>query len=371
VKTIIIPGKLPPPFMGTSVWFDTLIKSDINKYIDLVPFDVMINKDLKKIGHFSLIKVIKNIGLYWKYYIICRQKKPDLAIIPISQSTIGFLKDSFFIYISKLLKIRVAVILHGGNLYNWLSGQPFFIKKFVIYTLKRGCAGIVLGENLRYLFRGIFPEERIFVLPNGKDFKYHPFDRKEGKFRLLYLGNLQPSKGIQDVIEAFSIIQTTCDEDNIELDVVGLWRDEEVKQECFDIKGKFKLKINFHDVKIGEEKNELLLNSDIFVFTPRAQEGHPFVIIEALASGLAIIATDKGAITESVLHGWNGFIVNPQKPAEIAEKIMQLYNDPELRKKMAERSREHYLKNYTEQKMVQRYIECIDKILNGQLKIIL
>jgi len=55
---------------------------------------------------------------------------------------------------------------------------------------------------------------------------------------------------------------------------------------------------------VGTQKFELLSSSDIFVFpTYYPPEGHPWVIVEALAAGLPIISTDQGAITESVFHG--------------------------------------------------------------------
>jgi len=107
-----------------------------------------------------------------------------------------------------------------------------------------------------------------------------------------------------------------------------------------------------------------LADSDIFVFPPSAPEGHPWVIVEAMAAGLPVISTDQGAISESVLDGENGFIVDPDSPEQIAEKIALLVKNEKLRKEMGRRSREVYENNLTEEKMVSGLSESIRTIID-------
>ena len=78
------------------------------------------------------------------------------------------------------------------------------------------------------------------------------------------------------------------------------------------------------------------------------------MIIEAMAAGLPVIATDRGAIAETVLDGENGFIVEAESPEGIAEKTSLLAADPALRRKMGEMSRRLYLEKFTEAKMVEK-----------------
>ena len=79
-------------------------------------------------------------------------------------------------------------------------------------------------------------------------------------------------------------------------------------------------------------------------------EGHPWVIVEALAAGLPIISTDRGAIIESVIDGYNGYIVNPKRPKEIAEKIIKLTDDKDLRDQMSINSLNVYKEKFTSTK---------------------
>lgn len=65
------------------------------------------------------------------------------------------------------------------------------------------------------------------------------------------------------------------------------------------------------------------------------------MILEAMASGLPIVATKTRGLPEIVKDGENGFLVEPKKPEEIAEKVILLLGDDELREKMSQNNRRH------------------------------
>lgn len=94
-------------------------------------------------------------------------------------------------------------------------------------------------------------------------------------------------------------------------------------------------------------------------------EGHPWVIIEAMATGLPIITTDQGCIKESVVDGENGFIIPKRAQGAIAQKIVHLIEDCELRERMGRNSLLMYKANFTEEHFVQRMIDVINLTLNG------
>jgi glycosyltransferase involved in cell wall biosynthesis len=109
----------------------------------------------------------------------------------------------------------------------------------------------------------------------------------------------------------------------------------------------------------------MMSNADIFVFPPRAPEGHPWVIVEAMAAGLPIISTDRGAIVESVKHEENGFIVPLGDPQAIAKHIQELINFPEKRQRMGQNSRKHYLTNFTEAAMVENLTHIFQNVMKN------
>ena len=94
-------------------------------------------------------------------------------------------------------------------------------------------------------------------------------------------------------------------------------------------------------------------------------EGHPWVIVEAMAAGLPIITTDQGCISESVINGKNGFIIPKRDPDAVTEKLIYLIEHPEIREKMGQKSRELYESNFTQEHFVGRMIDVMNLTLRN------
>ena len=98
----------------------------------------------------------------------------------------------------------------------------------------------------------------------------------------------------------------------------------------------------------GEEKEKLFNSSDIFVFpTYFEREVFGTVNIEAMSWGLPVISSTEGAIPEIVQDGITGFIVNPKSPVEIANRVLKLVNDSDLREKMGMEGRKAFASKYS------------------------
>jgi glycosyltransferase involved in cell wall biosynthesis len=348
--------------MGPAIATGIILNSTLKERFDLLHLDTRANKTLQGIGKWSIGKLFRYFALYVRMCRILVFKRPDLVLIPISQSTIGYLKDFFFIALARITGTKVIVQLRGSNFQNWLEAGSALNRAFVKWSLRRCQAVIVLGNKLKPLFQDIFEENKIFVVPNGGNYELSFSVKQNDPIRILYLGNLQASKGIEDVIHAISKLEEKYS-GKFQLDVVGNWRAETTRTLCMEIVEERKLPVHFHPPAEGKDKMNYLSSADIFVFTPRAPEGHPWVIVEAMAAGLPIISTDRGAIIESVREGENGFIVEAGNAEAIAMKLESLIADKERREKMAAKSRSLYEQNFTEEKMVENLASVFDKIL--------
>lgn len=367
-RKILIVGKLPPPFMGPSIAFSILINSKLKEYFDLSWFDVKLNESLSTLGKWSFRKSLNTIRIYINFSRQIRNSRPELALIPISQSTIGFIKDAILILICKLYGVEVLIQLRGSNFLNWVKKSSSFNRSFVKWVLKKTLGVIVLGEKLRYLFAEYYPEDKIFVVSNGGDIVFPVREvHQTEKINILYLANLQRSKGIEDVIMAIKIIHKKRP-GTVQLTVAGGWREVAVKDYCLELTRNFTLPVTFAGPVSGDNKLRLLSEADLFVFTPREPEGHPWSLIEAMAAGIPVITTDRGAITESIAHGINGFIVESQQPSAIAQRIEQLIDNRKLRTEMGIKNREDYLEKYTENVMIEKYRLVFDQLLVGVLR---
>ncbi len=362
-KKVLLLGKLPPPYMGPSIATEILLNSALKNNFDLIHVDTKANESLLTLGKWSIKKIIRNNMIYFKMWKTIRRNKPDLVLIPISQTTMGFIKDSIFIIISRISGCKVILQLRGSDFKNWIQNKSSLLTKWYVKKILKSTKGvIVLGHNLKYLFEDYFPGERIFVVPNGADYKI-PAAQKDSNniIRIIYLGNLQATKGIEDVIDALVILKNT-NKKKFTATIIGEWRNQNTRTKCLSLVEKNNLPVHFYSPEINIEKFKHLASSDIFVFAPREPEGHPWVIVEAMASGLPIISTDQGAIVESVIHGQNGFIVQPRQPGQIAEKLNFLIENSGIRKKMAQESKKLYQENFTEAKMVERLTYVLNSV---------
>ncbi len=313
-KKVLILGKLPPPYMGPSVAFEILINSGLKNHYLLLSLDVKANESLDTLGKWSFKKLFANLGIYRKLFSLLQKEKPDVALIPISQATIGFLKASVFIVICKLAGTKCLIQLRGSDFKRWISNASGITQAYVKWILGMTQGVLVLGNNLKYLFEDYFTEKQIHVVPNGGNYQIQPrTETVQDEIRIIYLANLQPSKGIEDVIAAIAIVEKELP-GKFSLQVIGAWRKESTRVACLQMVEEKKLPVTFLSPEVSKNKFEYLVASDIFVFTPREPEGHPWVIIEAMASGLPVISTNQGAIVESVLDGENGYIVPTRNP---------------------------------------------------------
>lgn len=101
-------------------------------------------------------------------------------------------------------------------------------------------------------------------------------------------------------------------------------------------------RVRFVGYKVGEELRRLYAAADIFVFASRI-ETYGNVILEAMASGLPVVAVDAGGVTENLRHGMNGIACAPGDAPAMASGIQLLIKDEALRKTMAQNARQHAL----------------------------
>lgn len=361
-KKVIIAGKLPPPYIGPAIATKIILNSALKEQFDLLHLDTTINKTVSDFGKGGSSKIFKNIAVYRNLIQLIRENRPELIHIPISQTTIGFLKDSAFILIASLLRVKIVLQLRGSNFKNWMKTTNGLTQKYVRFCLQKSAGMIVLGNNLRHLFEDYYKPEQIFVVPNGCDIQIPEAERQDEVVRVLYFANFLPSKGIREVLKAMVLLKAQRVV-NFELNAVGAWDNDEYKKECLRIVERNDLTVSFNQPMSGDMKWQAFANADVFIFTPNMPEGHPWVIVEALAAALPIISTDQGAILESVLHEKNGYIVDSNSTEEIANRLLELIQDESKRSSMGNESYKIYKQNFTEGNMVQNLAITYNDIL--------
>ncbi len=119
----------------------------------------------------------------------------------------------------------------------------------------------------------------------------------------------------------------------------------------------------------GARVAEFLPAFDVFLLTavPRS-EGIPTVILEALACGIPVVATDVGGVREVVEDGVTGFVVPPLAPQAIADATLRLLNDPVMRTRMGEAARQRAVERYDVELCADVHVRAFEAAFEYQRK---
>lgn len=175
-----------------------------------------------------------------------------------------------------------------------------------------------------------------------------------------FIGRLVSEKGILDLLSGFEKI----DKPNVKLLIIGDLAPGERDVNTLEKINKFKGNDNIIFTGRREDIPELLAISDIFCL-PSYREGLPRSIIEAMAMGNAIIATDIRGCREQVENEFNGFIIPLNSPEKISEKISILLTKKDLLDKFKENSINLTKEKYDEKKVVEFQIKKFKEMVGN------
>lgn len=355
-QTLVLVGPKPPPVHGVTISTERLLNSDLKEGFNLVHLDTSDHRSVDSIGAIDFMNIWLAVTSYAKLVHYCIKYKPSLIYIPISQSLLGFLRDSVYVFLPKILcRTKVVIHLRGGYFGQFYAGSRYITRKYIDLTMWCVDRVIVLGEALRNIFSRWFAPAAIDVVPNGTDMRIDGVEdrlrtQRSGPILVTYLSSLIRSKGIVDFVKAAKPVATRHGE--AKFNVAGEWwgQEPELAKEVIELVKKEGIedKLVFLGLVTGEHKKDLLLETDIFVLpTYYPFEGHPNAIIEAMAAGCVVVSTDHAAIPETVLDGETGLIVPAKSPEQLASAICRLIDDRSLLWSMAKASYARYKSNYT------------------------
>jgi glycosyltransferase involved in cell wall biosynthesis len=110
----------------------------------------------------------------------------------------------------------------------------------------------------------------------------------------------------------------------------------------------------------------ILKGVDVTVLPSLKREGLPRAILEAMIAGVVPIVTNSGGSPELVVNDVSGFVVEPGDPVAIREKILALYHDRELLKRMSAAARQRVLTDFTIEKTARETIAVYQDLLGNQ-----
>jgi glycosyltransferase involved in cell wall biosynthesis len=239
-------------------------------------------------------------------------------------------------------KIPYIVSLRGADVPGY-SDRFALVYKFLTPLIrlvwKNADEVISNSEGLKELARKTSPNQKIGIIFNGVDtekFQSSKEMRNLQTFKVLCISRLTARKGIGYLIEAIGIL---CDKyPFLKLKIVGEGDSKVLLEKQTEELG-LNNTIEFRGRVRHDRLPGIYSGSHVFVL-PSLNEGMSNTMLEALSSGLPIVATNTGGTKELVEDGLNGFIVRMKNKKDIADKLEKLMLDRDLCQRMGAKSRE-------------------------------
>jgi glycosyltransferase involved in cell wall biosynthesis len=85
-------------------------------------------------------------------------------------------------------------------------------------------------------------------------------------------------------------------------------------------------------------------------------------VLEAIAAGLPVVTTNRGAIAETLTDGESGFILNEPVPEQLADRMIELLGDAKLRERMGNAGRARYLADFTQEEADRKLVDWLSDV---------
>lgn len=221
---------------------------------------------------------------------------------------------------------------------------------------------IANSQGLRELALESKPKNTIGVIPNGvnvEQFKPAEKAAHAEKFEILCVSRITPRKGIRYLIKALE--KFIVEHPYVHLNIIGEGNEKESLENLVRGLG-LSHSVTFHGLLPHDQLPHEYAKADVFVL-PSLNEGMSNTMLEAIASGLPIIATQTGGSYELVKDGVNGLIVRMQDSDDLAQKLAILVEQEQLRLNMGRLSRELAL-TMSWESVAGQYLELYREIVN-------
>ncbi|NIZ01288.1 glycosyltransferase family 4 protein [Thalassospira lucentensis] len=336
----------------------------LTRCTDLTVLEMRFGKDLGNIAKFSLRKVAIAMWLWVK--LARHLPRANVLYICFAPSGAAFYRDCLYVLTAKLFGVPAILHLHGRGLAKLRQNRLIASLQRLVFA---GQTAIVLGARLLPELEGLSCNK--LIIPNAlpttafaaqtmaKRPLHHPV-------RLLYLSNLFRAKGIETLIKATAaVIKNGI---AVTLDIAGAPGDISAQELHSMLNDHGIADIAAYHGPVNADQRMALFNAvDLFVFPSNyPNEAQPLVVLEAMAAGVPVIASNIATLPEFVRAGETGWLCEPNDPNSLAKTITQAINTPDQTDAMAKAARQMCETDFTLDRFTRDIYDVIDKICKDQ-----
>ncbi len=249
----------------------------------------------------------------------------------------------------------VALHLHGLEMFQNSPSLKAGVSKYMFRreataNLKKSDYTISFGGQITDILQKFVQKKQIWEIPGGIDESWFTPNTKqaEDKIRFVFLGRYERRKGIIELNEA---IKTILPKGGFTFDFIGPIPEEHRLKST---------EIRYHGQLSGEVEIKAILSKSDVLVCPSYAEGMPYVIMEAMACGMAVIATDVGAVS-LLVNNHNGWLIDKPEVNKISTAMLNaLHEKKEILDQKKSASAEK-IKDFTFEKVTRQLIQHMEE----------
>jgi glycosyltransferase involved in cell wall biosynthesis len=331
--------QLPPPVHGvTMINAQIAASAALAERFELAVLPLQFSDEISQLGVISVEKLLRAGTVAAKLVWHLATRRPDAVYFTLAVQRPAVYRDLALLSLVRAAGVPRIVHIHA---------RP---EPAVLPTLRHALHGatvILLSPLLRAELGDAVTETQVSYVANGvADLGEIKRERRKVP-RVLFLSNLLVDKGPLVLVDALA-----------ELSRRGL-----AFEATFAGAPSQAVELGKHayvGTVTGDARLQLFRDHDVFAY-PSLRDAFPLAVIEAMSAGLAIVASEVGAIAE--ITGDAALLVPPNDPRRLADALAQLLTAPELRTELGRSARERYLAHYT----IARFEDALAAAINSAL----
>lgn len=360
-------------------WFFLSHRKDIALSAQKAGYDVtIVTKDIgkKSVIEASGLKVIdlpmnrsgqniiEEVHTCWFLYRLYRHEKPDIV------HHVGLKTILWGTLAAKLAKVHGVVNAVSGLGIFFSEENKSLVSKLLPKVLRfshhRKKLAVIFQNNedeSLFLKNGVVKEEQVFMIKgSGVDLNLYCYtpEPENGKVRVLFTARMIVEKGVFVLVDAALKLKEQY-KDKVEFLLCGglddnpkAIKEEELKVVC---DGGYIQWLGYRTDVL-----ELLKSCHIVAFPSYYKEGLPKSLIEATAVGRPIVTTNSIGCKETVIDGYNGYLIPIKDSDTLAERLKILFEDEGLRQNMGRNSRMLAEKDFSIENVIQKHLEIYNQL---------
>lgn len=311
---------------GVSTHLNLLLGSSLAEDYELVHYQV----GSEGRGEGALARGLRLAWSPFGLFLTLLFRHASILHVNTSMNPRAFWRDIAYVVVGRLTNTRVVYQMHGGDFpREFARGRPW-LEAFLRRALSWPDLVVLLGRRELEAYREMVPQQALALFPNAIDVS--PFlsvptvqGAPDKALHAVYVGRLAREKGLYEALQGVRLaLELGAD---VRLVVAGHGPEESRLKRYAQALG-IASRVRFAGAVFGEDKVKLLAGADVMLL-PSYSEGLPYSLLESMAAGVPVIATDVGAVSDVMTHVTHGLIVPVRDGQAIAEALAVLAGDRE------------------------------------------